>query len=462
LPWGVLLAERKEPLRTNALRLALGFGIAVAGGSAPVANADDMFQAMATAYETNPDLASARADLRMQDEGVANALSGYRPSVSSNFSAGVSRVDNDGVDANTEPVTIGVSIDQPLYTGGRVGASVLQAENQVRAARAALASTEQSVLRNVGAAYMDVLQLRAILTLNQNNEDVLRRQLDATLDRFEVGEITRTDVSQAETRLARAQADRIAAQGNVDAAVSVYERIVDETPGNLQPAPAFTVPTSLEEALSLALQRNPTLLQAQSTLRAASAAVDGADATLRPSLNLTGRAQQAWDPSASVDDQTSFSATLQLSVPLYQAGRASSTARQRRQALESARRDLESTRRQVADQVIQAWFALTAARAEMIARQTQVDTAEVALEGVQQEATVGSRTVLDILDAEQEALNARVNLVSAERDSVVAELGLLSAVGALTAASLDLPVPLYDATVHYRTVRNRWWGVDTQ
>ena len=449
-------------MRKNALKWAMCFGIAVAVGSAPVANAEDMFQAMAAAYETNPDLASARADLRVQDERVANALSGYRPSVSGSASAGVSWVDQDGVDSNTEPVTIAVSVDQPLYTGGRVGASVSQAENNVLAARAALASTEQSVLQNVGSAYMDVLQLRAVLALNQNNEDVLRRQLEATLDRFEVGEITRTDVSQAETRLARAQADRIAAQGNVDAAVSVYERIVGETPGDLQPAPAFNVATSLEEALSLALQRNPTLLQAQSTLRAASAAVRGADAALRPSLNLTGSAQQAWDPSSSVDDQTSFSATLQLSVPLYQAGSASSTARQRRQSLEGARRDLESARRQVADQVIQAWIALTAARAEIVARQTQVDTAEVALEGVQQEATVGSRTVLDILDAEQEALNARVNLVSAERDSVVAELGLLSAVGELTAASLDLPVPLYDATVHYRTVRNRWWGVDTQ
>ncbi len=308
-------------------------------------------------------------------------------------------------------------------------------------------------------AYMNVVRDQAVLELRVNNEQVLRRQLQATEDRFQVGEVTRTDVYQAEARVAGATADRIQAEGDLEVSRAQYRNIVGEAPGRLQapPVPA-DVPADANAVVDQALANNPDVLAAGFDERASVNGVSEVRGELLPSVTLSGTAEKDYDSVGEHTRLTTYEARVSVSVPLYQAGAVYSRLRSARQTVVQNRQNLEAERRTAIEAVTREWETLVTARAAIEAFRSQVTANEIALDGVRREAAVGSRTILDVLNAEQELLDSRVNLVGAQRDQIVAIYGVKSASGALTARTLDLPVEYYDPEEHYREVRDKWFG----
>ena len=454
--------------RISGRRTLAAIAVAAVVAVAMPASGQQLVDALAITHDTNPTLIGQRESLRGTNEQVSQALSGYRPNVEATGDIGYQYSDTDPASGSSSsdsvnPASIGISVSQPLYRGGRTTASVRSAQFAVQAARATYQSIEQQVLLDAVTAYMDVVREQAVLELSLNNEQVLRRQLQATRDRFQVGEVTRTDVSQAESRLARATADRIAAEGDLDNARATFARVIGQTAGAVSPPPPVTgLPGSLDESIALAEANNPAIITANFNERSADANVDVVFGELLPEVSLVGQARSNFEPSENVDQSDTASLTAQVTVPLYQSGAVSSRVREARYAANQSRIHVEETRRDVVENAIQAWETLTTARASIQSLVTQVSAARIALEGTEQEALVGSRTVLDVLDAEQELLDARVSLVRAQRDEVVATYGLLAVTGQLTARALGLPVEYYDFDPDYRSTRNRIWGTSVQ
>ncbi|MFN4165053.1 MAG: TolC family outer membrane protein [Ferrovibrio sp.] len=430
------------------------------------ASAQSLTDALSAAYNNNPTLLAARAGLRATDEGVPQALSNWRPTVNLTGEAGKLRQEFDPSTASNpsdtiSPRTLQLSVSQPLYRGGRTESATDAAEALVLAGRQDLASTERRVLLDAVTAYMDVVQNQAVLDLNRNNEEVLRRQLEATRERFRVGEITRTDVAQAESRLSRATADRISAEGALISSRAVLARVMGETPGTLvQPPPLPQLPANENEALAIAYEDNPDLLGARFREVAAKYDVRTISGGLLPTVSLNGTLSQADETSRANLESESAKIALTVTMPLYEGGSIYSQTRQRKQTHNQRRIQVEEQRRSVRQSVTQAWENLSTARSNITARRAQVEAARIALEGVQQEAEVGSRTTLDVLDQEQEYLDARVAEVRARRDEYVAGFTLLSAVGRLGARQLSLPVDYYDPETNYKRVRDKWFGTD--
>ncbi|WP_298725373.1 TolC family outer membrane protein [uncultured Ferrovibrio sp.] len=428
--------------------------------------AQSLSDVLSAAYNNNPTLLAARASLRATDEGVPQALSNWRPTISVTGETGILRQEFDPQSASFQndtinPRSLSLNLAQPLYRGGRTEAATEAAEALVLAGRQDLASTERRILLDAVTAYMDVVQNQAVLDLNRNNEEVLRRQLEATRERFRVGEITRTDVAQAESRLSGAVAGRISAEGALVSARAVLARVIGEMPGTLTPPPPLPeLPRSEEEAVAIAYEENPDLLGARFREVAAKHDVRAISGALLPSLSLNGSLSRADETSRANLETDSARVSLQLTVPLYESGSVYSQTRQRKQIHNQRRIQVEEQRRAVRQSVVQAWENLTTARSNIEARRAQVEAARIALEGVQQEAEVGSRTTLDVLDAEQEYLDARVAEVRARRDEYVAGFTLLSAIGRLGARQLALPVEYYDPIENYDRVRNKWFGTD--
>jgi len=446
--------------------------LALSGG---VAGAQTLEEALAQAYASNPTLAAQVAALRAADERVAQALSGYRPTASATLGVQGSRTNTtvkgrggDQLTTSTTPKSAALSLTQPLYDA-TVGPDVRRTEKLVQAQRAILVNTEQQVLLNAATAYMDVVQNQAVLTLNINNEQVLRRQLEAARDRFRVGEYTRTDVSQSESRLANSIANRISSEGQLQSSRAVYERFVGTQPGNnlKAPKPTFKLPATLDEAVEMARANNPGVLSASFQEAAQREAVDQRFGRLLPSARLSVEGRRAFDAGSSggtfgggapITRQDSGTISAQIVIPLYTAGQPEAQVREAKETANQARIQIDETRRQVAAAAISSWQALMTARASIASYQAQIKAAQIALEGVRQEAQVGSRTVLDVLNQEQELLNARVNLVRAQRDEMVQAFTVLSAVGQMTAQQLNLPVQYYDMDKHYRSSRDKWFG----
>lgn len=422
-------------------------------------------EALAAAYRNNPTLEAQRAALRATDELVPQALSGWRPSATVEGDVGradtFSNVRTAGGDKQQirTPRGVALNVTQPLFRGFRTEAATDQAEHTVLAGRYRLLSIEQQVLLSAATAFMDVLRNQAVVDLNINNEQVLQRQLEATRDRFEVGELTRTDVSQAEARLARATADRIQAEGDLDSTRAAYRNVVGMPPVRLvQPATPGGLPLDQATALKLAEDDNPNVLATVYDEKAARDRVDGIKGELLPTLSLTGSLSRDLEASSSTSRAHEKSITATLSMPLYESGSVYSRVRQAKQSVGQERMRIEQARRDAIEAATQWWERLMTARARVVSLSAQVRANEIALEGVEREAAVGARTVIDVLDAEQELLNARVSLVSARRDEVVAAFGLKSAVGDLTASELGLPVEYYNPVEHYREVRGKWFG----
>jgi TolC family type I secretion outer membrane protein len=449
-----------------AATLAVAAGLAI-GGTGP-SRATTLQEALVNTYLTNPRLEAGRAQLRQADELVPQALSGYRPQVfvdsgieDVNGTARLRTGTGGGVvsDQDRTGKTVGVTVRQNLYAGGGTQASVSRAENLVSSQRAQLVALEQSVLLDAAAAYTAVYRDQVVLELALNNEQRLGRQLQATRDRFQVGEVARTDVAQAEARLSRARADIEAAKADLAASRATYRRVVGQEPTNLaEPKPLAVLPKTLEDAEALAAS-NPDIIAATFGLYAARDAVDVAFADLLPSLDLQARAQYADEPTVNAEWARSASLGVNLSVPLYQGGGEYARVRENRQLVRQRRNELETAHRTTQEQVAASFDRLLAATAAIDALRSEVRANEIALEGVQQEALVGSRTVLDVLDAEQELFTSQVNLVRARTQEIVASYQLKLAVGELTVDELNLGVQPFDAEAHYGATRRRLFGL---
>ncbi len=451
-----------RPIGIRILAAAvLGLG---ALGSGP-AVAQSLYDALALAYLNNPVLLAQRASLRATDERVPQALSGWRPTVVATGSLGVEY-------SSATPVVIapgsgtsfasgvGITVRQPLFRGFRTTAETQQADNLVRAGRADLVSTEQKVLADSVTAYLNVLRDQAILEINIKNEQVLRRELEATRDRFEVGEVTRTDVAQAESRVARSLADRVAAEGDLESSRADYVQVIGAAPGKLElPVPYAELPDDLFQAKALAVTNNPLVMAALAREAAARDTVDLVTGELLPSVSLDGSYFYTDNPSFARTSSETGSIGAVVTVPIYQAGAVTSRVRESKQIVSLRRMEIVDSKRFAVEQTTQAWEGLQTSRAQVVAFREETRSARIALEGVQEESQAGLRTVLDVLDAEQEHLDARVNLVIARRDEVVASYLLLATLGNLTALVLQLDVPIYDPVAHYQSVRGLLWGL---
>jgi outer membrane protein len=429
-------------------------------GAAP-SFAETFEEALISAYQGNPTVAARRAVLRAVDEQVPQALSNWRPQVSIEGSAFYKLQDNypgdKGVD--TIPATVGVVLQQNIFRGFRTEAETDMAEASVKAERATLHSAEQTVLRDVARAYFDVIQNQAVLELNTNNEQVLRRQLEAAQDRFRVGEITRTDVAQAESRLAGAIADRISSEGDLETSKATYEQVVGHAPENLvAPAPYGKLPLTLEDAVADALSNNPDIVAALYNWDLAQATIRDEKGKLLPTL--TAEVSYTWAHEAATADlsTTTFQGGLNLSIPLYQSGAIYSQIRDAKHRSGQRRLQVDEQRNLIVQTLTTGWESLKTANARVESYNSQIEAATIALEGVQREAQVGSRTTLDVLDAEQELLTSRVNLVRAQRDAAIQTYEVVAAMGRMTARDLELDTPIYDPVKHYDEVEWQWIG----
>jgi outer membrane protein len=457
------------------VRLTLG-GAALAALCIAAA-ADTLEWALVQAYQNNPSLNAQRASLRATDENVPQALSGYKPKLSLTgtggytYSSTLSHTVNQSVFPNTVSYNniadnigsrgIGASATQTLYNGFQTANRTRQAESQVMGARETLRVTEQQVLLDASTSYMNLLRDQAILELNRRNVEVLTEQLKQTRDRFNVGEVTRTDVAQSESRLAAGRSALLGAQSNEVTSEANYRRVIGVNPGKLAPGTPvdrFSPPT-LGGAVNQGQQQSPSVLAAMYGVDIAELAVKVSEGSLYPNLGVTASASKNWDPLYNVNKQTVVSVLGTLTVPIYQGGSEYSAIRQSKETVGQQRLNLDVTRDQVRETVVASWGQLDASKAQIEATTAQVNAAEIALNGVREEARVGQRTTLDVLNAQQELVNARVALVTAQHDRVVASYTLLAAVGGLSMQRLGLNVTIYDPQVHYQQVRDAWIGV---
>ncbi len=435
------------------------------------AAADTVESALTAAYQSNPQLNVQRAIVRETDEQVPQALSGYRPHLSATAAAGMLTGSETEYFPGAPPIVIngtlptasaGFTAVQTLYNGFQTANRTRAAESQVSAARATLRNTEQTVLLNALTAYMNLLRDYAILELQKRNVTVLQQELRQTRDRFKVADVTATDVSQAESRLGAGQTQVLTAQANYDTSVAIYRQVIGTQPGKLgpgMPVDRFCPPT-LEQALAL-IDQNPSVILAMHNLDYAQLQVKIAEGALQPTLSLQGSAQQAWNPAIGISQTTLLQGIGQLSIPIYQGGAEYSAIRQQKEGLGQRLLELELGRRQIREGIVQAWSQLVSSKSAIKTTDIQVKAAENALNGVRREALVGQRTTLDVLNAEQELVNARVAVVTAERDRVVASYTVLAAVGRLSPQVLGLKVESYDPMVHYQQVRDVWVGLRT-
>jgi len=444
-------------------------GAAVAAAlvlTSAAAHGESLTDALAKAYLTNPQLMAERARLRQSDEQVAQALSNWRPTVVINADGGYSRERRDIPASRINqtdtrfPYGAELRVSQNIYRGGITTAAVARTKNQVQADRARLLGIEQNVLGNVVSAYMDVLRDQAVVELTSSNERVLMRQLEATRDRFRVGEVTRTDVAQAESRLQRATADRIQAEGNLVANRAVYRSVVGDAPGTLDPVRSVPgIPASEQETIERARNENYAVISARFLEQVATDRIREVVGEMLPQLSVDGVLDKSIEGISDDSAVDTAAITARLRVPLYQAGGVEARVREAKELRGQRRNELLQTIRQATQQASQNWQAYETAGASIKALNAQIEAARIALDGVQQEALVGSRTVLDVLDAEQELLVAQVELVRAQRNEIVAGYQLKSTVGDLTAERLRLPVDIYDYVKHYEDTRRRWFGV---
>ena len=453
---------KQRPLRAAAT-LAIVAAAVFAGSPA---SAQTLTEAFAYAYNNNPQILAQRALLRATDEQVPQALSNWRPTVTLTGQAGFERagVAARGTSTNFssfEPRSLDLRVTQPLYRGGRTEAAARQAINTVQSTRAQTLGVETTVFQAVAQAYLDVVRDQTLVEVNRNNEQVLRRQLEATQDRFRVGEVTRTDVAQAESSLAQATANRISSEGTLEISRASYTRAVGHPPGRLvQPRERPVLPASRDEALGLAMHNNPNVISANFTELAARENIDVVRGQLLPTISLVGDLNRSFAPSVSLRTarQDTASVVAQLTVPLYEGGLIWSQTRQAEQTVGQRRSQVDDARRLAVQQATQAWETLQSARAAIASFGAAVRAAQIALEGVQQEALVGSRTVLDVLISEQQLFTTQSQLIGAQHDAALAEFNLAAATGRLIALELRLPVQLYDMERHYRAVKDKLFG----
>jgi len=439
--------------------------VAILTSVSPV-SAQNIFEALGETYNTNPTLQAERAYLRSVDENVAIAKSGYRPNISLNGSYRDVDTDNDNGDNNTKNKTIAAKFSQPLFNGFSTVNSVKSADQAVRAAQNNLYNVEQSVFLEASTAYLDYVRDSAIVELQKNNEKLLKKRLDETQQRFKVGEVTRTDVSQAKARYSQAKSDRIASEGTLEASKAVYIKIIGSAPDNLEEPEAIRnfLPENYESALNTALANNYSIRQAKHLYNSKGYEVYANSGALLPQLSFDASASKTKSENDNklIGDNTSDNVEwgLNLSIPLYNSGESRAKIRQSKHQKWQAQEIIQETERYVRASVSSAWEYMKSNESKINAIKDQVEANKIALDGVQKEEALGNRTILDVLDAYQELLNSNVNEVTARRDYYVSAMQLLLSMGKLTAKDLKLGVDLYDAKKFYKETRDKWLALE--
>jgi outer membrane protein len=436
--------------------------------------ADTIDAALVRAYQNNPQLNAQRAQVRFTDENVPQALSGYRPRVAVTASAGTQYTDTlstsggnannlvkTGIHGVNAPRSIGATVSQTVFNGFQTANRTRAAESQVSGAREGLRVLEQSVLLAAATIYMDYLRDAAIVEVQKSNVRVLEQTLKQTNDRFNVGEVTRTDVAQSEAQLAAGRTQLLTAESNLVTTKANFRRIIGNEPEALAPGSPVDrfLPRSLPGAVDLSLTENPSVTAAMFGIDVSFLQVKVNEGALLPTVTLQGSVQQSYEQTLTFYRQFGASAVAQLSVPVYQGGAEYSLIRQSKENLAQQRLALEQVRDQTRSNVVTAWGQLVAGKAQVASAQSQVSASEIALNGVREEAKAGQRTTLDVLNAQQALVNARVALVTAQHDRVVASYAVLNAVGRLAPQVLGLKTNVYDPSVHYHQVRDSWAGV---
>jgi outer membrane protein len=440
--------------------------------------ADTIEAALVRSYQGNPQLNAQRAQVRATDEAVPQALSGYRPKVNLTGSVGFQYTDSTQV-AGTNPLTgtairnnvrgtqpprsVGLTVTENVYNGQVTANTVRKAEATVFNGREGLRIIEETVLLNAATIYMDYLRDSATVEVQRSNVHVLEETLKQTRDRFNVGEVTRTDVAQAEAQLAAGKTQEQTAESQLVTTRANFRRIVGNEPVNLQPGSPVDrfIPKTLQAAVDLSLVENPNVTAAMFGVDVNFLAVKIAEGALLPTVNVQAAVNQAYEQSFTFQKQFTASLTAQLAVPIYQGGTEYALIRQSKESLTQQRLVLDQTRDQIRANTVQFWGQLEANKAQVVSAQAQVTAAEVALNGVREEAKAGQRTTLDVLNAQQALVNARIALVTAQHDRVVSSYTVLNAVGRLSPQVLGLATQVYDPSVHYHQVRDSWAGVRT-
>jgi len=438
--------------------------------------ADTIEAALVRAYQTNPQLNSQRAQVRVTDENVPQALSGYRPKVAVTASAGVQYTDvlttaggtattlvRTHVAGTNPPNSAGITVSQTLYNGQQTANRTRAAESQVSAAREALRVLEQTVLLQAATIYMDYLRDSANVEVQRSNVRVLEQTLKQTKDRFNVGEVTRTDVAQSEAQLAAGKTQLLTAESTLTTTRANFRRIIGNEPVALAPGSPVDrfLPPALPAAVELALIENPTVTASMYGVDVNYLQVKVAEGALFPTVTLQASATRNAEQTLTIQRSFTGAVVAQVAVPIYQGGSEFSLIRQSKETLTQQRLVLEQTRDQARANVVQAWGQLEAGKAQVLSAQSQVTASEIALNGVREEAKAGQRTTLDVLNAQQALVNARVALITAQHDRVVASYSVLNAVGRLSPIVMNLQTETYDPSVHYHQVRDSWVGVRT-
>jgi outer membrane protein len=482
--------REKSPCAANSWRLrggALVTAFIVVSFLGRPAIAETLEEALADAYLINPVLNAERARLRATDEQVALAKSGLRPFISGSadysyvrqnsergdvrgssaggggggggaVDLGAAGLTTDGV---THPHGYSVQLSQPLFEGFQNINAIREAKATVQAAREVLRSVEQTVLLDAATAYVNVVRDQAIVRLRENDVTVLSEQLKATKDRFDVGEVTRTDVAQAEARRAEALATLAAAQANLKTSRAAYEQIIGHPPGNLVTPPSIRhlLPSRLDEAMTLGDGENPIILAAVYNEESSLYLVQQIMGEMLPDVTLEAQYEKRFDQSRSIAEIETTTVMGRVDVPFYQGGSVSARVRQAKETNNQLKKEVEDSRLRVHADVIAFWGILQSSGPAISSAEAAVAANKIALTGVREEEKVGQRTTLDVLDAQRELLNSQIGLVTALRDRIVAEYSLYAAIGRMDAQTLGLPVPYYDPIEHYDIVKNKWFGL---
>jgi outer membrane protein len=453
------------------LRSGICLGAVIwAGLAAPVARGESLPEALAKAYQTNPQLNAERARQRATDENVPQALAGYRPQIVASLSSGLQAVrnllpDNTIQTATLKPWTIGVTVTQTLFNGFKTANSVRVAELQVQSGREALRNVGQGVLLDAVTAYTNVLANQSLVDAQRSNVAFLRETLGITQKRLKAGDVTPTDTSQAEARLSRGLADLNAAEVNLAISQATYAQVIGNPPAQLSPATTVDrfVPHSRDEVTAMAFKEHPAVLAAGYDVDVATTTIRVAESSLLPTVTLQGNVSRSRDSDSTLSTTATDQASVvgQITAPIYDGGTAASQTRQSKELAAQSRLVLDQVRNQARTAAVGAWVSNEGAKIAVAASESEVRAAAVALEGVRKEAAGGQRTTVDVLNSQQDLISAKARLIGAQRDRLIASYTLLSAIGRLDVKTLALNTPDYLPEVHYHQVRDAWHGLRT-
>jgi outer membrane protein len=455
----------------RVLRSGIGVAAAICLGFAALpAQAEALPEALAKAYQSNPQLNAERARQRATDENVPQALAGYRPQIVASLSAGLQAVrnllpDNTFQSAGLKPWTIGLTVTQTLFNGFKTANSVRVAELQVQSGREALRNVGQGVLLDAVTAYTNVLANQSLVEAQRSNVAFLRETLGIVQKRLNAGDVTPTDTSQAEARLSRGLADLNSAEVNFAISQATYAQVIGNPPARLSPAEPVDryLPRSRDEATALAFKSHPAVIAAGFDVDVATTSINVAESSLYPTVTLQGNVSRSRDadPTLSTFGTDQASVVGQVTAPIYDGGTAASQTRQAKEVAAQSRLVLDQVRNQARTAATGAWVAHEGAKIAVSASESEVRAAGVALQGVQKEAAGGQRTTVDVLNSQQDLISAKARLIGAQRDRVIASYTLLSAIGKLDVKTLALNTPDYLPEVHYHQVRDAWHGLRT-